>query len=793
MPHDKPNAEALAGRLPPWMSEATDLAAHTLTAADVQAWLFPLFIDSERWANVRRLLRLSDPAPWWRGPAPTPLLLYGLPRSLVVPARLSVDETLCCGYWRLPGTPASSASSELRALLSSAPDPPILACFGSLMAMGSVTAKELESLLHVLKAAARRCARALLLVLHPACLPMLTKVSATFALQNVSAGMRDDSLAGQLLVDAPRRQSLPPDWLAVYCGQDVRLDHLLPLCSVAIHHGGSGTTASCWLAGAPQVVLPMFFDQPSWARAVVATGTGVSPCSFCEVIGAENDGTRRASLEGGGVLIDETVLSSGVVEARSSAVAERCAQLRAMLVAEPDGVDAAVSAVQTFVDAWRASRSRHSTAAARLADREASGGPFASIHLEVFETFMTSVPDESDGNGSAFEAHLTVELPYVGVDPAVPVCVIVDCGGPEEVGQITDEIFKQDVYFSASPARDHVHSGPLLQWPRYALQTRRACRQALRFRVVDVGANIGLFGLRCWMDTLAYCTGSRDLDEMTQGVALDILAVEPVQRTVDMLASNLSRAGCAVRKWKCGASLQSASSSQSEMEWGKPLHRGLSWSCVVARCALSDPDTVTAARTAPGSSGTVAMRVWPRILGNATMQPLEKMRERSTMHSPELAERLFKDGYTETVPVATLSEVLGSVCFGDAHQDDLDIDLLKVDVEGSELRVLRGLDAAYWRRIRAVSIEVHDVGTRVRDLLELLTAPLPSAEPLIGDPFACAARGPRPCATSSGVASPGVLQAPSPGAGFSPACVVLNRPDGVPSEANNYHVYAWRA
>lgn len=38
------------------------------------------------------------------------------------------------------------------------------------------------------------------------------------------------------------------------------------------------------------------------------------------------------------------------------------------------------------------------------------------------------------------------------------------------------------------------------------------------------------------------------------------------------------------------------------------------------------------------------------------------------------------------------------------------IDLLKIDVEGSELAVLRGLDAAGWATVRQLVAEVHDVG-----------------------------------------------------------------------------------
>jgi hypothetical protein len=48
------------------------------------------------------------------------------------------------------------------------------------------------------------------------------------------------------------------------------------------------------------------------------------------------------------------------------------------------------------------------------------------------------------------------------------------------------------------------------------------------------------------------------------------------------------------------------------------------------------------------------------------------------------------------------------------------IDLLKVDVEGAELDVLRGIDEADWPKIRAVIAEVHDVDGRVDAVRRLL-------------------------------------------------------------------------
>ena len=50
---------------------------------------------------------------------------------------------------------------------------------------------------------------------------------------------------------------------------------LLPRCSVAIHHGGSGTTAACLRASIPQIICPFVLDQFYWAERM--TWLGVAP------------------------------------------------------------------------------------------------------------------------------------------------------------------------------------------------------------------------------------------------------------------------------------------------------------------------------------------------------------------------------------------------------------------------------------------------------------------------------------------------------------------------------------
>jgi 31-O-methyltransferase len=50
------------------------------------------------------------------------------------------------------------------------------------------------------------------------------------------------------------------------------------------------------------------------------------------------------------------------------------------------------------------------------------------------------------------------------------------------------------------------------------------------------------------------------------------------------------------------------------------------------------------------------------------------------------------------------------------------IDLLKLDVEKSELHVLRGMKSSDWPRVRQVVAEVHDINGRLSDFTDLLGA-----------------------------------------------------------------------
>ncbi|KAK9111164.1 hypothetical protein Scep_018683 [Stephania cephalantha] len=52
---------------------------------------------------------------------------------------------------------------------------------------------------------------------------------------------------------------------------------LFPKCAVAVHHGGSGSTAAALLAGVPQVICPFLLDQFYWAERMFWLGVSPEP------------------------------------------------------------------------------------------------------------------------------------------------------------------------------------------------------------------------------------------------------------------------------------------------------------------------------------------------------------------------------------------------------------------------------------------------------------------------------------------------------------------------------------
>jgi sterol 3beta-glucosyltransferase len=136
-----------------------------------------------------------------------------------------------------------------------------------------------------------------------------------------------DTIVGGL---AGRRALFYPGWSGIEASQlpenifvvgDTPHDWLLPQTSVAVHHGGSGTTHSAARAGVPSVVVPFAGDQAFWAERLYQAGIAarlsswkaLNAASFAESIRfAERDEVRSRARAMGERMLTEDGLASTV-------------------------------------------------------------------------------------------------------------------------------------------------------------------------------------------------------------------------------------------------------------------------------------------------------------------------------------------------------------------------------------------------------------------------------------------------------------------------------------------------
>jgi FkbM family methyltransferase len=196
--------------------------------------------------------------------------------------------------------------------------------------------------------------------------------------------------------------------------------------------------------------------------------------------------------------------------------------------------------------------------------------------------------------------------------------------------------------------------------------------------VLDVGANIGMFTLFVAL----HCPGAR------------ILAVEPAPPLLALLEANVALLagagvpGARVEVIPCGLGRQAGTAPLTFY----PHTSGMSSfypSAGEERAALSTLIRNQAAQR-PEVAGVLAG------------------------YAEELAEQRLRSEVWEC-PVMRLSDLL-------AERSVETVDLLKVDVEKSEMDVLAGIDEADWERVRQIVLEVHDLGDRLREVRRLLRA-----------------------------------------------------------------------
>lgn len=199
--------------------------------------------------------------------------------------------------------------------------------------------------------------------------------------------------------------------------------------------------------------------------------------------------------------------------------------------------------------------------------------------------------------------------------------------------------------------------------------------------VFDVGANIGLFALHVYQ----VCRKN-----------VSIYAFEPIPAIFDVLQRNAER---------------------FDPENIKVFLCGLSTECKTTTFAYH-PKATALSTAYPDGSNEVRDQLKRAILRNLKNAPPYLRRLRllpPSLRSLILNHRLRRAFQIEqvTCQLRTVSDILRN------HAVER-IDLLKVDVEKSELDVLLGIEGQDWPKIKQVVVEVHDLEHRVKKIAALL-------------------------------------------------------------------------
>ncbi|MEU8975768.1 amino acid adenylation domain-containing protein [Streptomyces monashensis] len=190
--------------------------------------------------------------------------------------------------------------------------------------------------------------------------------------------------------------------------------------------------------------------------------------------------------------------------------------------------------------------------------------------------------------------------------------------------------------------------------------------------IVDVGANIGLFTL--------FASG-RNPDGR-------LYAFEPLPPLHDSLRRNAKLHGLGARLFDCGL--------------GATAHE--------ETFTFYPHNTVNSTRAATAPEARDLVRAYLRNKA----KPADGARSGAAARDmiDEIVESRL-ESRSFTCRVRTFSEII--------EEEGMDrIDLVKIDVEGAEHEVLKGIRPEHWPRIRQLAIELHDVGGRLAEVEALL-------------------------------------------------------------------------
>jgi len=196
--------------------------------------------------------------------------------------------------------------------------------------------------------------------------------------------------------------------------------------------------------------------------------------------------------------------------------------------------------------------------------------------------------------------------------------------------------------------------------------------------VLDVGANIGLFGIRA----------------VQRFPAVRVFAFEPVPDIYSVLKQNAGRFGAGrLVTLPLGVAAEPGRTRFTFF----PNSPALSTS----HPELWDEDGASLARAVKGNVKAARKALWYARFVPGFLSGL-------------IAKQLQRGARTVECELVTISQVI-------RERDLPRVDLLKVDCEGGELSVLQGIEEAHWPRIGQVVVEVHDIEGRLAQVTDLLT------------------------------------------------------------------------
>ncbi|OLT62072.1 non-ribosomal peptide synthetase [Moorena bouillonii] len=191
--------------------------------------------------------------------------------------------------------------------------------------------------------------------------------------------------------------------------------------------------------------------------------------------------------------------------------------------------------------------------------------------------------------------------------------------------------------------------------------------------IFDVGANIGMFSL----------FASQQVKD------LEIFAFEPIPPVFKVLEMNTELYISKVKLFECGLS------NQTRME----------------TFTYYPENSVVSGLYADQNQEQEMMKTF---LSNKQKETGEKSKL-SSQELEQVSSYMFQTQQQVNCQLRTLSEVI-------REQGVEQIDLLKIDVEKSELEVLEGIESEDWSKIKQIVVEVHDINGRLAAVEELLKA-----------------------------------------------------------------------